>query len=89
MPEDTKLSSPADVGSPKQGAAPPARRLCDGVGVAGRPRAVSPKRTRLRRGLCEGRQLRLVVKRMLQHGVCRRSGGTGSGGTPDICGGKE
>ena len=31
---------------------------------------------------------RFGKRKMLKHRVCRRSGGTGSGGTPDKCGGK-
>jgi hypothetical protein len=74
---------------PKATSAAPAARLCDGVGSAGRPRAASPKRRSPQAKAAEGHQLRRILANAdAQHRVCRRSGGTGSGGTPDKCGGK-
>ena len=48
--------------------------------------ADDPRFCPLGQNFAEGPQLRLALAMLLQH--CRRSGGTGSGGTTDKCGGK-
>ncbi len=90
---------PADVGAPKQGAAPQRGDYATGVRLAGRPRAATPehrahqakgaglrRRAVAPRRLAEGRQLRLELQ-MRSSVICRRSGGTGSGGSPTSAGG--
>jgi hypothetical protein len=77
----------------------PARDYATALSSAGRPRAPSrahadarveePRGFALRRNYAEGAPASpSFSKHALKRRVCRRSGGTGSGGKPDICGGK-